>query len=55
VLGVIGLILMGVRARVPMWLQLPVFGSPRRYINGHPDEEHSQDGDHSKDGDPSSD
>lgn len=42
VLGVVGLILMGVRARVPIWLQLPVFGSPRLYVRGRPDD-HSED------------
>lgn len=38
VLGAVGPILMGVRARVPMWLQLPVLGSSRPYVR-RPDED----------------
>lgn len=43
VLGVVGLILMGVRARVPMWLQLPVLRSPRTYYRGDPDDDSNND------------
>jgi len=43
VLGVVGLILMGVRARVPMWLQLPILRSPRFYYRGRAKEDPNED------------
>jgi hypothetical protein len=34
----IGFWIIGWKVKVPMWLQLPTFGSPRLYVRGRPDD-----------------